>query len=79
MQGNLCQTRGCWTKVKTYERWCLACRLDRGMEDGVPRSKGRPAGAVLRADGFSSRCVNRGHRGCRTCLCPCHQDQGQAA
>lgn len=79
----VCSTPGCWTRVKAHERYCLACRLDLGLEPDTRRGRGRmgrPAGTFQREDGYSSKCTTYHHGQCSACQCECHQqDRGSSA
>jgi hypothetical protein len=76
----VCVTPGCWIRIKPYERYCLACRLDLGIESDTRRGRGRPTGTFERGDGYSSHCVTRHHGQCSGCLCDCgHQKRSRSA
>jgi hypothetical protein len=81
----VCTTPGCWIRIKPYERYCLACQLDKGMPitRAIPRRPiGRPpgTGTPLLINGLSGRCRARNHKQCPACRCDCHQqDRGSSA
>jgi hypothetical protein len=80
MKDTVCITPGCWIRIKAHERYCLACRLDMGIETGHRRKPGRPVGTFKLANGYSSRCITYHHTLCAACGCGCHQqDRGAAA